>query len=337
MALSARSRAKLVGVAALFGLSLSMAPRAAHAQGAPSIGGAPYKYDRLFPFWGKKLAKRGISFPLPFGIGVNYAYAKQGVDITGVNIALNDQPYTDISKIVKFDHVTSTVKVINTRLDLWLFPFLNVYGLGSYVLDSDTDVLLSEPFSLRSGASQTGFGGGFGMTAAFGFWGFFGVVDANFAWTKMEKLDAPVRTFLLTPRVGKRFQIGRAVWLSAWVGAMRQSIQADTEGAISLKDAIGAPEGSFASKVASWYNSLPPLQQAAVKRLVDGLVDPNADPTIHYKLNKSLTDPWNLLIGAEIDLHKRVQMRMEYGFIGRTQLIMGICYRFGGFADPSPQ
>jgi len=41
-----------------------------------------------------------------------------------------------------------------------------------------------------------------------------------------------------------------------------------------------------------------------------------------------------MLVGDEVDLHKRFQMRMEYGFIGRTQLIFGICYRFGGFANP---
>src|SRR6478609_9977225 len=102
MSFGAPSWAKLSSAAAILGLSLLLAPRAAHAQGAPDIGGKPYKYDRLFPFWGKKLASRGLSFPLPFGIGINYAYVKQGVDITGVNIALNDRQYTDISKIVKF-------------------------------------------------------------------------------------------------------------------------------------------------------------------------------------------------------------------------------------------
>lgn len=338
MSLNARPWAKLSSALAVCGLSLLLTPRAAHAQGAPDIGNKPYKYDRLFPFLGKKLASRGISFPLPFGIGINYAYAKQGVDITGVNIALNDGKYTDLSKIVKFDHVTSTVKVINSRLDLWVFPFLNVYGLGSYVVDSDTDVLLSEPFALRSGASQSGYGGGFGATAAFGFWGFFGVVDANLSWTKMEKLDSAVRTFLLTPRVGKRFKLGESVWISGWVGAMRQSIEADTQGSISLKDAVGAPQGSFESKVASWYNSLPAGQQGGVSQLVGGITGPNAerDPTIHYKLDKALSDPWNMLVGTEIDLHKRVQMRMEYGFIGRTQLIMGLCYRFGGFPALDP-
>jgi hypothetical protein len=324
MSLNARPWAKLCCAVAVCGLSLLIRPSEAHAQGAPDIGNKPYKYDRLFPFWGKKLAKRGLSFPLPFGVGVNYAYVKQSIDITGVNVALNDREYRDLSGLVKFDHVTSNVKVINGRLDLWLFPFLNVYGLGSWVVDSDTDVLLSEPIKLRSGASQSGYGGGFGGTVAFGFWGFFGVVDANLAWTKMEKLDAPVRTFLLTPRVGKRFKIGENVWLATWVGAMRQSITAKTEGAISLKDAIGAPEGSVESMIA----------RAAVNREFGPTADPN--PTIHYKLNKSLTDPWNMLIGAEVDLHKRVQMRMEYGFIGRTQLIMGICYRFGGFPALNP-
>jgi len=327
--MKARRWARISGAASIFGLALLSLPQSARAQGAPDIGNPPYKYNYVFPFWGKKLASRGLTFPLPIGVGVNYAYAKQGIDITGVNIAVNDGPYTDLSKIVKFDHVTSTVKVINGRVDLWLLPFLNVYGLATRVIDSDTDVLLSQPFPLRSGASQSGYGGGFGGTAAFSFWGFFGVLDMNLAWTKVEKLNKPVRTFLLTPRVGKRFTLGRSVWLSGWVGAMRQAIQADTEGSIALKDAVGAPDGSFESKVANWYGNLPPVQQGTVSRLVDGLQE--RDPVIHYKLDKALSDPWNLLIGAEVDLHKRVQMRMEYGFLGRTQLIMGISYRFNMF------
>jgi hypothetical protein len=337
MSLNGRSWVKALCVSAIFAGLLLALPRAARAQGAPDLGNAPYKYNYQFPLLGKKLASRGISFPLPIGIGLNYAYAKQSVDITDVNIAVNDRDYHDLSNIVKFDQVTSTVKVVNGRLDLWVLPFLNVYGLGTYVADSDTDVLLSSPFPLRSGASQTGYGGGFGTTAAFSFWGFFGVLDMNLTWNQMEKLAAPVRSFLLTPRVGKRFRLGRSVWLSTWVGAMRAAIEANTEGSIALKDAIGAPEGSFESKVGNWYNRLPQDERDAATGLKNDLTGDDAprDPVIHYKLNKSLTDPWNMLIGAEIDLHKRVQMRMEYGFLGRTQLIMGICYRFNMFeTDP---
>lgn len=110
---------------------------------------------------------------------------------------------------------------------------------------------------------------------------------------------------------------------------MRQSIQADTVGAIALKDAIAAPAGSLESKVATWYNSLPPgADRDAASAVQSGLAGSGEErnPIIHYKLDKALTHPWNMLIGAEVDLHKRVQMRMEYGFRGRTQLI--ICYRF---------
>jgi len=331
MRLNGRSRARLLSAAAIFGLSFLAAPHAAHAQGAPDVGNPPYKYNKVFPFWGKKLAARGLTFPLPFGFGLNYAYVKQGVDITGVNIKVNDGEYRDISKIVKFDHVTSNVMVMTGRLDLWVLPFLNVYGLGTYAMDSDTDVLLSQPFPIRAGAAQTGYGGGFGVTGAFSFWGFFGVVDANWGWTKMQKLDAPVRTALLTPRVGKRFALGRGVYISSWVGAMRQKITANTEGAISLSDAIGGAPDSFDAKVGKWAMASGGAGIADGRGLIPRAPGGSGDTIIHYKLDKALTDPWNLLIGSEIDLHKRVQMRMEFGFLGRTQLIMGINYRFGGF------
>ena len=81
MRLNGRSRARLLSAAAIFGLSFLAAPHAAHAQGAPDVGNPPYKYNKVFPFWGKKLAARGLTFPLPFGFGLNYAALGLVVDL----------------------------------------------------------------------------------------------------------------------------------------------------------------------------------------------------------------------------------------------------------------
>ena len=60
--------------------------------------------------------------------------------------------------------------------------------------------------------------------------------------------------------------------------------------------------------------------------LVDGL-DGAGDPTINYKLDKAIADPWNMLLGAELDLSRRVQLRAEAGFIGRFSILFGVNYR----------
>ena len=307
-------------------LCLLSLPRAARAD-SMDLGNKPYKYDYLFPLFGHKLASKGMKFPLPFGIGLNYAAINQDIEIKNIALAVNDSEYVDLSKIIQFDRVRSSVKGLSTRLDLWVFPFLNVYGLATWGIDTDTDVSLAEPFKLNAGASQGAYGGGFGTTAAFGAFGIFGTLDMNFTWNKVEALDRSVFGFLLTPRFGKKFPIGKNVWWTGWVGAMRQSITAGTEGSIKLDDVIGEPSDSFKGKLKGWYDGLGRGQQAIVGGIYDRLQN-TPSPVIHYKLDKAIKNPWNMLLGMEADLNQRLQLRAEVGFLGRTQIILGINYRF---------
>ena len=50
--------------------------------------------------------------------------------------------------------------------------------------------------------------------------------------------------------------------------------------------------------------------------------------TINYHLDKAVTDPWNMLVGASYEFNKRWQARVEPGFIGRKQLLAQVNYRF---------
>ena len=147
-------------------------------------------------------------------------------------------------------------------------------------------------------------------------------------WTLVGNLDSPVRTFLVTPRVGKRFSLNRDVLISVWAGAMRQQVEADTSGSMNLSDAIGEPTDSFKQKVNCWYEQLGPVKQAAVEAIHSKLQE-RGDTIIHYKLDKELADPWNMLIGMEADFSSTFQLRTEVGFIGRYQVIFGASYRFG--------
>jgi len=302
--------------------------RTAQAQVAPDGGHKAYEWDHMFPIWGKRLAARGMTFPKPWGVGANYAYADQQVLITDVNVAVNDGDFVNLDDVLVFDSVRSQVHVTNLRGDLWLFPFLNVYLLGNYVIESQTQTTISEPFAFQAGANQPGAGGGFGTTLAFGFAGFFGTLDLNFTWNKMEKLADPVSTILFTPRVGRNFGKVGPVNLTLWVGAMRQQIGSSTLGAIRLRDTISGPSDEFLGQVQDWYDGLGPVRQAAFEQLVEGLQ--GVDPTIHYRLEKHLAHQWNMTIGTDIGLTDNFFVRMEVGFIERTQFIGGINYRFDG-------
>lgn len=301
---------------------------------APDAGHSATHWPYKFPIWGDKLAERGIRFPLPFGLGLNYAYANQPIAINRVAVGVNDGEMVDLSKVLKFGDLNSRINALNLRADLWVLPFLNVYGMGNYIVESKTDVAIVEPFAFNAGATQSGVGGGFGATFSGGALGIFGTLDLNWTWNKMQKLDKPVGTFLLTPRIGKNFGYYLGLEWILWVGAMRQTIEADTKGEIRLSDAIG--DSGFQDKLQNWYDGLPPGRQAAVDAIV-GRLNGGGDPVIHYDLDKAIKYPWNMLLGGEIGVTKAWRIRAEFGFIHRTQVVLGLNYRFGLFeAGPPP-
>jgi len=317
--------------ARLLALAVFATSTSAFAQ-APDAGHDAIEWDYTFPLLGDKVAERGIKLPLPFGLGVNYAFVDQPIEISRVAVGVNDSEMVDLSNLIEFDDVNSKVHALNVRADLWLLPFLNVYIMGNYAIQAETQVSIAQPFSFDVTATQPGVGGGFGGTLAGGAWGFFGTVDLNWTWNKMQKLDDPVGTQLLTPRVGKNLGTHWGIEWIFWVGAMRQRIESKTKGQIALNDLGADSEGGFHDDLMNRYEGLPPSRQAIVRGLV-GRLDGNddGDTIIRYDLHKAVKYPWNALIGTEIGLTQAWRLRAEFGFINRTQLILGINYRFGGF------
>jgi opacity protein-like surface antigen len=309
-----------------------LSARAASAQNTPETGQPPYEWNYALPIFGKRLAERGITFPLPWGVGLNYAWIDQPIRIQDLEIGLNGSDFVNLDEIVKFDRVDASVHALNARVDVWLFPFMNVYALGNYAVQAKTDVRLSEPFPLNAGAVQPGGGGGLGTTLAMGAWGFFATLDFNWTRNKMQKLIEPVDTLLLAPRVGRKlFKIGKFE-MTVWVGAMWQRIGVATRGKIRLSEAIGEPSDEVRMKIEDWYGGLPPARQAVVRTLVEEIRSAaGEDPTIYYRLSKEVQNPWNMLAGTQLEVTENWMVRAEFGFIKRTQVIIGLNYRFGLF------
>ena len=101
-------------------------------------------------------------------------------------------------------------------------------------------------------------------------------------------------------------------------------------GSIKLADAVGKEnEGTVEGEIANWYQGLGPSEQGALAGVGDRFPTRDGNPTIHYKLDKALANPWNGLIGMDADIDRRFQIRTELGFFGRTQMLVGVNYRFG--------
>lgn len=289
-------------------------------------------YHNIFPILGRKAIERGFDLAKPIGLNVLGLTMNQGIDITGLGLSTGDNPVVPNDLFV-FGKNTSTVSTVSGRLDLWLLPFLNVYGFGGKV-QTNTTVELVTPIPFTSSVDQTGSTAGLGLTGAVGFKRIFVSVDVNWSWTDLEKLTETVNGRILSTRVGRSMQLGTRQRLTLWAGAMNQKFASETNGSIRLGDAV-PPEtvDQIRDRLenldeSEWYQDLNPAQKVVVDQIVDALLNGNAaDVTINYRLNKAPTTPWNMLLGGNLDLNKRWSVRAEAGFIGRTSLLLSAVYR----------
>ncbi len=193
-------------------------------------------YDNIFPIWGRKVVEAGFDIPYPAGLNINGYYAQQPIEINNLQLGIGNFPMQEVG-IVQFGDSESRVATYNFRPDLWVLPFLNVYGIIGQGW-TETDVKLSEPIEFETGVNQKGTYYGFGFTTAFGIKKNFMVIDINWSWADMELLSDPVRARVLGIRYGRNFILGGKKRLAVWVGTMNQNLETVTEGSVRLNEVL---------------------------------------------------------------------------------------------------
>ncbi|HDS4182267.1 TPA: hypothetical protein QHZ51_000174 [Klebsiella quasipneumoniae subsp. similipneumoniae] len=293
----------------------------------------PDESDSYFPIWGEEARARGYSIPLPYGVNLSYMNIRQDImvdSITFSGLKLGNHPIPSDMFAIDAGHTREKSKTENLRLDMWVFPFLNVYGLvghtrGSSVSQVSVD---SDPLQFRgldrviagavhqlyqSGKLQnidftldfkgTTWGTGFTLAGGYGNW--FGLVDTNYTRTDFDILDGSISAVTVSPRVGYRFSfqgIDGPSHLSLWVGSMYQDVQQEFKG--DLADLHMPPE-------------LQPLIAAV-----------NKDGEGKFDVKQKLTSPWNMLIGAQYEVTKNFNVLTEFGFNDRNSFFVSGEYRF---------
>lgn len=87
------------------------------------------EYPYALPILGAKAAKRGYDLPYSAGIGVNYLWQKSDLVIEDLFVGFNNGPMYDLSEVIRFNSAIARASAVNIRPDVWILPFLNVYGL----------------------------------------------------------------------------------------------------------------------------------------------------------------------------------------------------------------
>ncbi len=296
-------------------------------------------YDRWFPLLGDKAVQMGYDLPEPFGIGINYMNIRQNIDVSSINftglglgnVALPSGMFKiDASKTRQYS------KTRTLRLDAWVLPFWNVYGIvgktrghsvSSIGVDSDPaefkgnllDQLISNVVHSMHNAGQfdnlnfelkfKGNTYGVGTVLAGGVGNWYGLVDFNYTQTHFDILDGSINAATVSPRIGYRFDtpgfpaIGLTPGkLNVWVGTMYQNVQQEFKG--SLND-LAMP--------------------ASLKQL---MAMANRNGGGRFDVKQHLQSPWNVLLGAQYSITRHFNIATEVGFSQRNSIFVSGEYRF---------
>jgi hypothetical protein len=290
--------------------------------------------DSMFPIWGDEARARGYSIPLPFGVNVSYMNMRQNISVDSIaltGLSLGGRPIPDDMFNIGVGDTRERSETENLRLDMWVFPFLNVYGIlghtkGSSVSNISVDadpsrydagtIFHPNPDHITAQAVHAGYESGAlqnldftlnfegttygaGVTLAGGYGNWFTILDTNYTQTNFDILDGKISALTVSPRVGYRFEmpsISGPSHLSLWVGSMYQDVQQEFKG--NLSD-LNLPSA------------------------LDNVVENG-----RFDVKQHLTSPWNMLVGAQYEITQNFNVLTEIGFNDRNSFFIAGEYRF---------
>jgi lipid-binding SYLF domain-containing protein len=285
---------------------------------------APRVWTRTLPFLGQKVVDKGYDLPLPIGLGVTYVDINQDLELTDLFVGFNGGDLEGFD-FVSFENSNSDTRSFQLKVDAWLFPFLNVFGMygkvdgsvdldvfldGNLILDrrgTDCSRPLVRPplcdaledqvisFPVRAGVDVETWG--FGTVLAGGWKGWFATIPISVTYAEPKDRVADGSSLTVTPRFGRLLDLGNLGSMAVFVGG-------------NYLDSDVTIDGSFTFP----GNEIPALE---------GL-------TLDYRIDEQNTDHWNIVTGFNWDISKRLSWSAEYnGFTGsREAFISSLNLRF---------
>jgi len=288
------------------------------------------RWSDFLPILGKEAREAGYLLPLPFGISVVGLTQEQPFSVSKIGLEIDEQQSDIINDFIDNTITAKNLKVSDTtynlRLDAWILPFWNVYGIigktkGKAELELDVDLelptLLLAATGIGSGFNdkrcnsinlpyqgpapggclvsvqdiQTTlhFNGtvlGYGTTVAGGYGDFFGMFDVNYTEADINIAIEKTQQTVYSTRLGWNGSIG-VYQGQIWVGAMKQDIE----------------------------------QQIAV---------PLVENKVTVLIDQHTSSPVNYLIGAQWNITEEwaVIAETNFAFSDRQQFMMQVGYRF---------
>ncbi len=256
----------------------------------------------------KELAE-GRDLPLPFGIGFTGYWQEQGMKANSIGFDLDASGLGagTLNATATSTNVESELDNYNARVDAWILPFLNVYGVYGEVdgentasglaLDAVTAATLAGAGVTVPSSFTFAYDGevyGFGLILA-GEWGrVWGTLDYNFTQADLDVSVSEIDTSTLTPRIGVRGNLGGAKG-SLWLGAMYQDIDEKQVGNLLFPATVGAATVNL---------------------------------PVAYDVRLEQDEQWNFLVGAGAEFSEQWNLSLEGGFGDREQVMGNLTFRF---------
>ncbi|MEN2280781.1 hypothetical protein AAGF08_01495 [Algoriphagus sp. SE2] len=296
-------------------------------------------YPFIFPILGKGAAKRGYDLPYAYGVSGIYFTQRQEILIERTLIGFNGSEKVDVSNFIKFGPTIATTNAYTVRPDIWVLPFLNLYGIfGGGTTQTDVNLISPVGFETSQRFSVSSFGLGATLTGAFGpIWVAW---DNNYNFADVEVVVEPVPAFNSSLRIGHAISYFNHPQrsLSVWAGVFYQNIQNDTKGSIAVSEIFpGFGEGKVIEFLDEWADGLPPAQKIIAKQIIRKLEEAGqgidaSNSFIDYTLDKKVAAPFNIILGAQYQFNKHWMLRTEFGVFGkRSQFLLNLNWRFPGF------
>ncbi len=287
-----------------------------------SIKAEPYPYS--LPIWGAKVIAKGYSLPYSAGVSVNYFQQESSLIIDNLFVGFNNGPMYDLDEIIRFDDATARAGALTVRPDVWILPFLNIYGIFGKAKSSteisagvwlpDTASVWREITSFSTKAEFDAVSAGFGMTPTIGVGGGWLALDMNVVWTDVSALDKPVFTFVFGPRAGKTFKLKKPERnIAVWAGGFRVKFSSETNGSLNLSEVIPTDElqgkvdqgfekvNETSAQVETWWGELTPVEQKNPVNIAK-----------YETANRTLTAASNLLTSVDGALNDDQTATVQY-------------------------
>jgi hypothetical protein len=264
------------------------------ASNAVGQGGDPVeeRWSDFLPLWGKSLREQGYDLPLPFGVSLVGVGLWQDTRQDALRLSFESgAPPVDLG-VVHLSPAKNQDASVGLRLDAFILPFFSIYAMGGFNTGQVEFDITVDPIFI--------------------------ILPEGLQFTNEEDYDGG--------------WVGGGGTLA--LGWKQLFWMADGNGSWSKVDTADSTivAATFSTR-AGWRGE---FEKGAVS-LWAGTMFMHFTQTVSFSVPEiGLTgeidiegkDPWNMLLGGQVELGKHWSLMLEAGFIGREQVVGALTFRF---------